>query len=591
MNMSEAELAGLIAELRHQGGDTTACEVKRGRGGVPRLGETLCAFGNMPEGGTVIVGLDEATGFSATGVDDIAAMKQGIASQARTAVMPPVIVTFADFTVDGHDVLVCTVAGLPLPARPALYQGRPYLRYADGDYPMSDVEVQMVEDRKRQAALDDSSLWVRDDRREVPDSGFDDLDGELVEVLLRVSRNRSVFHREKSDEVVLRNLGVVTRSGRLTVAGAYVLGDYPQKFVPSWAATAAVQLPRGSGARTRDLVHFEGPVPTMLAEANAWVGRNMHTTIGYRSDGNAVDEAELPAVAVRELVANALVHRDLSPLSRGKSVEIRLSGDRLTIGNPGGLRGLTTAQLGHRGGKHAVNETVYSLCERLLLPDGSRVIEAEGGGIREARERMRSAGLKPIRFYDTGVSFVAVVSRRRLLSDSDAQWLATAAGGHRLSQEQRIILASMHHGQVWTNRLVREEFDQVDSRDATSLLQDLVSRNLAVVAGERGGARYRLADRLSLSTDDVLDVEPRTTAATMIAGPPLSGEPISLMSPNEELIRELLSPAGAASTVAELVTATGLTQRQVRYALDSMHGAGEVVASGGRPKLWRLIAD
>ncbi|WP_298445820.1 ATP-binding protein [Gordonia sp. (in: high G+C Gram-positive bacteria)] len=588
MRLSEVELAELIAELRHQGGDTTACEVKRGRGGVPQLGPTLSAFGNMPEGGTVIVGLDEATGFAATGIDDVAAMKQGIASQARTAVTPPVTVTFADFVVDGRDVLVCAVAGLPLPARPCFYQGRPYLRHADGDYPMSDVEIQMVEDRKRQAALDDSSLWVRDDMREVPDSGIGDLDGALVEVLLRASRTRSVFHRDKPDEVVLRNLGVVAASGRLTVAGAYVLGEYPQRFVPSWSATAAVQLLSGSGARTRDLVHFEGPVPSLLVEANAWVARNMHTTIGYRSDGNAVDEAELPAVAVRELVANALVHRDLSPLSRGKSVEIRLRGDRLTIANPGGLRGITTAQLGHRGGKHAVNETVYALCERLTLPDGSRVIEAEGGGIREARERMRAAGLKPIRFYDSGVSFVAVVSRRRLLSDADAQWLATAAAGHRLSQEQRIILASMHHGQVWTNRLVREEFDQIDSREATSLLQDLVSRHLAVVSGSRGGAKYRLADRLSLSTEDVLDVESGTTTATMTPGARSHGRQAA---PNEESIREAFGPAGAESTVIELIARTGLSERQVRYALDSMHSSGDVVASGRRPKRWKLVSD
>ncbi|QKT08698.1 putative DNA binding domain-containing protein [Gordonia sp. X0973] len=583
MTMSKSDLGELIADLHHQGGDTTACEVKRGRGGVPQIGETLSAFGNMPEGGTIVVGLDEASGFTATGISDVAAVKQGIANQARVAVTPPVSVDFEDFAVDGNDVLVCHVSGLPLPARPCLYQGRPYLRHADGDYPMSDVEIQMIEDRKRQAALDDSSLWVRDDMREVPDSGVDDLNDTLVEALLRNARNRSVFHRAKTDEVVLRNLGVVAKSGRLTVAGAYVLGEYPQQFVPSWSATAAVQLQSGVGARTRDLVHFEGPVPELLAEINAWVSRNLHTTIGYRSDGNAFDEAELPAVAVRELVANALVHRDLSPLSYGKRVEIRLSGDRLVIANPGGLRGITTAQLGHRGGKHAVNETVYSLCEKLTLPDGSRVIEAEGGGIREARERMRAAGLKPIKFYDTGVSFVAVVSRRRLLSEADLEWLSTAAAGHRLSQEQRIILASMHHGEAWTNKLVRKEFDQIDSREATSLLQDLVSRNLAVVTGSRGGARYRLADRFPLSSDDVLHVESRPPS-TALSEPAVPRPSVS----NEELIRNALDSSGGQATIADLADRTGLTERQLRYALHSMGTRGAVVDLGGRPKRWTL---
>lgn len=589
MILSPEQLQETISELRRHGGDSTECEVKRGRGGVPSLGETLCAFGNMPDGGTIIVGLDEASGFSATGIPDLAAMKHGIANQAREAIRPPVSVDFQDFIVEGNDVIVCTVAGLPLPDRPCEYQGRAYLRFADGDYPVPDSEIQMIEDRKRQAALD-HSLWTRDDAREVPDSGLDDLDETLVDTLLRNARAKSAFHRGKSDEVVLRNLGVVSKGGRLTVAGAYVLGEYPQRFLPSWSATAAVQLPAEVSGRNRDLQHFDGPLPVMFGDIGDWVSRNIHSTIGYRSDGNAVDESELPAVTVRELVANALVHRDLSPLSQGKRVEIRLTGDKLTVSNPGGLRGITTAQLGHSGGKRAVNETVYSLCEKLTLPDGTRLIEGEGGGIREARERMTAAGLRPLRFHDTGVSFVAIVSRRKLLSEADLQWLGSVVGDHRLDQEQRIILASMHHGQDWTNKMVRDEFDRMDSREAKSLLQDLVSRNLAVAIGKGGGARYRLADRLSLSADDTL---PMVVAVDDAASAPDSGlahgrAAVPRESANAQSIRQLLATANEPQSAGDLMAGTGLTERQVRYTLGKMSELGHVRKTSGRPARWRL---
>ena len=586
---SPEDLQEVIADLRHQGGDTTDFEVKRGRGGVPTLGRTLSAFGNMPDGGTIIVGLDEATGFAPTGIDDIAGMKQGIANQAREAVEPPVAVTFGDFLVAGQGVVVCTVAGLPLSARPCRYQGRAYLRYADGDYQMSEVEIQMVDDRKRQAVFE-SSMWVRDDAREVPESGIDDLDEAYVDSLLRNARDKSVFHRDKSDDIVLRNLGVTTRSGRLTVAGAYVLAAFPQKFVPSWSATAAVQLSGDDGRRTRDLEHFEGPLPSMFDGIRDWARRNMHTTIGYRSDGAAVDEAELPAVTVRELVANALVHRDLSPLAQGKRVEIRLTGDRMTVMNPGGLRGVTTTQLGHLGGKHAVNETVYDLCQKLTLPDGSRLIEGEGGGIRAARERMAAAGLKPLRFHDTGVAFVAVISRRRLLSDADLAWLGSAAAGHRLSQEQRVILASMHHGQDWNNRLVRDEFEGVDSRDATALLQDLVSRGLAAATGARGGVRYRLADGLSLAPDDV----PPVAEAGGPGSQPIDDKnddgknDTDFAGPNELLVCEVLKESSGALSVAELADRTGLSERQIRYVLAPMRRRGLVTMRKGKPQKWGL---
>ena len=53
--------------MRERGDDSTDVEVKLGVGGVPRVGETLCAFGNMPNGGTLIIGLDEANDFESIG--------------------------------------------------------------------------------------------------------------------------------------------------------------------------------------------------------------------------------------------------------------------------------------------------------------------------------------------------------------------------------------------------------------------------------------------------------------------------------------------------------------------------------------------
>lgn len=61
--------------MRTHRGDFTSVEVKRGAGGVPDLAATLCAFGNMPDGGTIIVGLDENSGFAVTGVADAAAVE------------------------------------------------------------------------------------------------------------------------------------------------------------------------------------------------------------------------------------------------------------------------------------------------------------------------------------------------------------------------------------------------------------------------------------------------------------------------------------------------------------------------------------
>ncbi|WP_341268249.1 hypothetical protein [Gordonia malaquae] len=200
---------------------------------------------------------------------------------------------------------------------------------------------------------------------------------------------------------------------------------------------------------------------------------------------------------------------------------------------------------------------------------------------------MRAAGLKPLKFHDSGVSFTAVVSRRRLLSDRDLSWLTTAAAGRRLTEEQRVILASMHHGQEWTNRMVRQEFDQIDSREATSLLQDLVSRGLAVVAGERGGARYRLSGTLDLSPDDVLDVAVVSDQSEAAAQPESSQQSAV---PNGDEVVALLSDSAAGLTVAELIAASTLTERQVRYALSKLSAVGAVSGRGHRPVRWTVAS-
>ncbi|WP_353887343.1 ATP-binding protein [uncultured Cutibacterium sp.] len=90
MEWSETTLQGVLTELRARRGDTTLIEVKRASGGVPKMAETLCAFANMPDGGTVILGVDEAHGqFAVVGVTNIGAIEAGLAAQARDAVRPP----------------------------------------------------------------------------------------------------------------------------------------------------------------------------------------------------------------------------------------------------------------------------------------------------------------------------------------------------------------------------------------------------------------------------------------------------------------------------------------------------------------------
>lgn len=92
------------------------------------------------------------------------------------------------------------------------------------------------------------------------------------------------------------------------------------------------------GRRFLDNVSVDGPIPVMVRDSAAALLRNMSrhaviTAVGRR------DQWEYPPDALRELIVNALVHRDLSPGSRGTQVQVERYPDRMRILNPGGLFG------------------------------------------------------------------------------------------------------------------------------------------------------------------------------------------------------------------------------------------------------------
>lgn len=407
MTWDAEEIREIIAGLYLRGGDSAQVEVKRAEGGLPEnLPTTVCAFANMPEGGLIILGVDEKNDFHVNGVADPAVVEAALVDQARKTVSPTPRVDTWVVPVGGVVVVVAEVQGLSVADKPATYRGKAYLRQSDGDYVMGDNELRMIEVAKLHR-----DEQVRYDDRELPGTSMSDLDEKLLGSFLNTVRSRSSRLSGVSDDAqLLQHMRVTTSSGALTLAGAYALGFYPQGFEPSLEVTAAVRGARaGTAARTRNLQKFSGPVPVLLEDIMVWMRTNLNRTQVYTDDGGMVDQYEFPLRAVREAVANALVHRDLGPdtLGVGKSIDIRLTDTSLVIMNPGGLRGLTVEQLkGDALARAAVNQRVYAISAYLTTGDGKRVIEGEGGGIMEMFEASRQAGLPSPDLIDSGVQFV-----------------------------------------------------------------------------------------------------------------------------------------------------------------------------------------
>jgi ATP-dependent DNA helicase RecG len=142
----------------------------------------------------------------------------------------------------------------------------------------------------------------------------------------------------------------------------------------------------------------------------------------------------------------------------------------------------------------------------------------------------------------------------------------------------------MRHGQTWTNQSFRETFP-MDSREARAELAGLVEVGVATADGERGGRVYRIAAHL---TSDESETSPVLTTSAMIApefamkegNSATVNQPPSGRRKNWELIGQHLQTGEM--TAAEIIEATGLTARQVQYALQQMRETGLVILIGSQ---------
>lgn len=526
-----------LAELRRLHRDSTDIEVKRASELPENLPETTCAFANMPSGGTIILGVDENRDFEVVGVADAAALEEALISQTRNSVKPPPMIECETFTLEGKQVLVAQVNPVPLQNRPAHYRGVAYLRQSDGDYEMNDADLALVEIQK----LSHSENF-QFDVVPVLNSSIRDLDSVRVKSFLEAARAGSrILSKKIDDQELLETLNIVTVKGELTLAGIYALGEYPQGKAPQLRITAAVQLPReGSSVRTRNMQDFEGPLPDLLESALTWVKQNAPTRNVYDSSGHMRKEIVYPLPAVRELIANALVHRDLSPNSDGKWVEIRLCDDRLVISNPGGLRGISVKQLESATlSKNAVNPRLYDIAKR---------VRTEGAGIQEVLRQTRQALLAKPQLIDTGVQFTAILYGASVFNEAELEWLRSI-GGDGLTAVEKHLLVGLRKGESWHLSRILNEFSPITVAEAEKLMHGLKKRGF--IESENQVPRVEKEE---------------TTLAKITKNAPTIAHALEL-KPEQSF--------------EELLRTTGLSQGQLRFALDKLQAVGLVVREGG----------
>lgn len=505
------ETTALLARMRRLGMEPSDVEVKSGRGGLPSsVAEAISAFANGT-GGTLLLGIDEAAGFAPAAGFDAPAVRDALADACANKVEPPCRAPIEIEEVEGALVVRLDVPELDPVEKPcfvatrAAYAGS-FVRGGDGDRRLSHYEVTQLLSNRSQPTHD---------RDPVVGATPADLDDDLVGAYLARVRRRSPAFRSTDRERLLVRLGVLTTDAdgvvRPTVAGLLCLGEYPQEFFPQLFVSFVV-LPglrmgeiAPDGRRFLDNETITGPIPSMVADVVAVAIRNMRAGAIVTGVGRE-DRYDYPLGVIRELIVNALMHRDYSPAARGAQVQVELYPDRLVVASPGGLFGpITIADLGSE--EHpstSRNQTLAAMLADVEVPGsrGEALCENRGSGLLSVLAELRRAGMSPPEFDVRPGRVTVTVPQHALLAPETVAWIGSLRRTG-LSDEQHLALAMMRTVGRVTNAMLQAW--GVDRFSAGHALKDLVGRGLAVSTGGRRYASYHLVEDVPVQDAHPLD--------------------------------------------------------------------------------------
>ena len=407
--MLPENLRKLVEKIKNSQCEMQSIEVKKALKGTPeRLYDTLSSFSNQIGGGTIIFGLDEKNGYEVCGVYDAQDLQIQVTNYALQ--MEPVVrPVFTLLEIEGKFVVSAEIPECETNLKPCFYKaaGRvrgSFIRVGEADLPMSEYEIYSFEVYKKK---------IRDELRVIERANLDSFSKDLLEeYFLKLTSEKPILAKHNRQSIL--NLQGMVENDKPTVAGLMLVGDYPQRFFPQMSVTAMVVngdeigLAGHNSERFIDSKRFDGTIVQMLEESMKFVKRNMKTAIIIDENGHRNDKPEYPLMAVREIILNALIHRDYSTYTEDSPIRIILFKNRLEVSNPGGLYGrLTINDLGKKPGDTR-NPYIASNLEIMLST------ENRFSGIPTIIEEMRLAGLKPPVFEDKRGNFIVTLYNQAL---------------------------------------------------------------------------------------------------------------------------------------------------------------------------------
>jgi ATP-dependent DNA helicase RecG len=443
-----------------------------GRAPVGDIAAILAAMANA-RGGTLLMGVAPRTDRP-VGVDDTENAVNCVL-EAALSIEPPLIIPLPQLVhVKGSLMVVVQVP-----------RGMPYVYALDGRYLTRKgiVNDPLPPHLLRRLMLERGDVTFEAE----PARGArkEDLDWTQVEVY---ATSLSGMGGVSSEQVLIKRGCLVERDGvpLPTNAGVLLFGKDPQQFLRGSDITAA----RFAGREMGDVFtrqDINGTLPQQIRRAETFLVDNLRKGVQLSEHMARTEQLEYPLKAVRELVVNAVAHRDYS--IQGDGIRLYLFSDRLEITSPGGLPGPVTVD-------NIVDERFSRNSAIVQVLSDMGFIERLGYGVDRVIALMREASLPEPHFTETAGGFRVTLFNQPVSAEetSEPALFGGVFRGQPINRRQEYaldFLVNRNNARI-TNKDLQELCPEVHSETIRRDLADLVSRGLLVKMGEKRGSYYVL---------------------------------------------------------------------------------------------------
>lgn len=329
MSLTLEELRAMLSDLESDRVERTISESN-----TDKFSEAICAFSNdFPNhklAGYLIIGAEDKTGKITELTVSDKLLKDLAAIRNSGQILPQPAMTVQKYVLPEGELAVVEVFPSPFP--PVRYKGKVWIRVGPSKAIANEAEeLRLSEKRAVNAKTFDVSPAFG--------SSLSDINIELFKLTYLPnaidSETLAANHRDLKQQLASLRLYDLAYDCP-TYAGILILGDNP-KFYMQGAYVQYVQFV-GTSMDTDVLneQEFSGDLLSTMRELDSFVQKNVEQRPVRVSSLKEIIVKTYPSIAIRELLNNAVMHRNYESNAPVKFYEFS---DRLEIQNPGGLYG------------------------------------------------------------------------------------------------------------------------------------------------------------------------------------------------------------------------------------------------------------